>query len=214
MPEISLICFDLGGVLVRLVRDWQHALDLTFSSSPQSRPPLPDPTSPSWTQHHAHALSFEIGSLTEPEFENAIQQCFPNLPLSTYWQIFDAWLLGLYPGLPSLLADLKHANLSTAVLSNTNARHWQILHSPEYAPLQQIDHLLASHLLQCRKPDPQAYHHVEKITHKLPHQILFFDDRPENIEAAHHAGWHTHLINPTQDGIPQIRSHLHSLHLL
>jgi HAD superfamily hydrolase (TIGR01509 family) len=204
MPQPSLICFDLGGVLVQLVSGWQQAAELAgvaWTADPAS-------LGPAWARHQDLAHALELGRLDEPSFEAAVKECFPGLDCSHYWRIFDAWLIRLYPTVPELLADLKRAGLTTAVLSNTNARHWRTLLAGDYAPLTQIDHLIASHLISARKPDLPAYRHVEQVTNTPPDRILFFDDKPENIQSAHAAGWQADLIDPTQDGPTQIRAHL------
>ncbi len=52
-----------------------------------------------------------------------------------------------------------------------------------------FDHLLFSHRLGHRKPDPAAFATVLKRLGALPDDILFVDDSPTNTAAARAAGW-------------------------
>jgi HAD superfamily hydrolase (TIGR01509 family) len=209
MPTPTLIVFDLGGVLVRLVRDWQHALELTGVPLPALGAPGPD-----WPRHHQLIEANETGSISDPDFQSEIRHCFPGFDCADYMKVFDAWIQGLYPGTPQLLADLKSAGYKTALLSNTNARHWKVLTTGQYAPLAKVDYPFASHLLRARKPNPEAYKSVERLTETPPDKILFFDDLQQNLDAARALDWQTDLIDRNQDGPPQIREHLRRRNLL
>jgi putative hydrolase of the HAD superfamily len=58
-----------------------------------------------------------------------------------------------------------------------------------------FDHLFLSHETGFYKPEPAAY---LRVIHELalePHQILFFDDRPENVTAACGAGMSARVVN-------------------
>jgi FMN phosphatase YigB (HAD superfamily) len=75
--------------------------------------------------------------------------------------------------------------------------------------MDRLTHHFASHLMQARKPDEAIYAQVEREVGLPPDQILFFDDLPENIEAAHRRGWNAQWIDPAvDDPIFQIRSTL------
>lgn len=197
--KVELVCFDLGGVLVRLVRGWEHAVEVAGVKLP-SREELAG----GWERHHEHAVALEVGMITEEEYEGRVRECFPGIDCAGYWRAFDAWLMGLYPGVGDLIADIKASGRKTGVLSNTNARHWRVV-TQEYTPIATIDHVLASHLIGCRKPEGEAYRHVERESGVAGGGILFFDDRAENVEAARVAGWQAELIDPTRDGVVQIR---------
>ncbi|MCK5817267.1 MAG: HAD-IA family hydrolase, partial [Candidatus Marinimicrobia bacterium] len=41
---------------------------------------------------------------------------------------------------------------------------------------------------------PRSYARMEELFNLNPAETLFVDDRPENIEGAKNAGWHSELI--------------------
>jgi len=126
--------------------------------------------------------------------------------------IIDHWLLGLYDGVDTLLADLRARGITTACLSNTNEQHWHLMMSrPAFAALRQLDHLHASHLARARKPDAGIYEHLEQHTRATGPAVVFFDDLQANIEAAATRGWRATLIEPNIDPIEQIRRRLGNL---
>jgi len=75
----------------------------------------------------------------------------------------------------------------------------------EFVPLGRLRHRFASHRLGARKPDPRVYEHVERATGVNARGIVFFDDMPENIDAARARGWRGHRVDPADPPAPQIR---------
>lgn len=84
------------------------------------------------------------------------------------------------------------SNFSIGCLSNTNSIHWNAL-LRDYEMMHLFEHRFASQQLGCAKPNPAIYRRVEKLLNVSPRQILFFDDRAENIESAQMLGWHARL---------------------
>ena len=58
---------------------------------------------------------------------------------------------------------------------------------------QLVDGEFASCTVGVRKPDAAYFELVQKRLGLLPHQIMFWDDAPGNVEAALVAGWAAHL---------------------
>lgn len=59
--------------------------------------------------------------------------------------------------------------------------------------LNMFDYIWLSFELECRKPDAIIYEKVEKDIEYDKSNILFIDDKKENIEAASECGWNTCL---------------------
>jgi HAD superfamily hydrolase (TIGR01509 family) len=126
-------------------------------------------------------------------------------------RIHDAYLLGPFPGVTELIDELNTAGLKTACLSNTNAGHWTLMSTSggaNFLPLDRLSYQFASHLIGCCKPDERIYRHVEEQTGFRGSQIMFFDDRAENVEAARKRGWRGHVIEIDGEPIAQVRRHL------
>ena len=70
--------------------------------------------------------------------------------------------------------------------------------------INDLSHLMEkeyySHIIKMRKPNVEIYEFVLKENNLMPHETLFIDDSPINIEAAKKAGLKTYL-NKTNDSI-------------
>jgi putative hydrolase of the HAD superfamily len=53
-----------------------------------------------------------------------------------------------------------------------------------------LDPILYSHEIGLRKPEPAIYRHACEALGVQPEEIVFVDDRPENVQAAREAGMH------------------------
>ena len=93
----------------------------------------------------------------------------------------------LNPPMIDWVQRLQRAGIRTGILSNMpdameaglRARHpW----------IESFDHHTWSHSLKLAKPEPEIYHHAAEGLATPPANILFIDDKPENIEAALLAG--------------------------
>jgi HAD superfamily hydrolase (TIGR01509 family) len=201
---IQLVCFDIGGVLVKIVDSWQHAC---------SRLGLPDdprlhlPAAQKRLVQSSHA--FETGHLAGDQFCTDIAR-ESGYSCVQARSVIEAWLIEMYPGVAEMIDRIHAAGVRTALLSNTNPVHWKDLLDPEgaYAPLSRVQHRFASHLIRSRKPEPAAYEHVERATGVEARRILFFDDLESNINAAMFQLWNAVLINPKLDTVQQIERHL------
>lgn len=203
----SVVCFDLGGVLVRICRTWAEAVatagldargphDMAEEAHVRCRRTLID-------QHGT-------GALTNDAYYSAMSRAFDGAYSPAEMErIHHAWTLDLYPGVTELVAELNQLeHVVTACLSNTNDAHWLRLVSDEYAPIATLRHQLASHQLRAAKPDPRIYEQALAIFGVEPAQVLFFDDLKENVEAARRAGWQAEELDPLGDTVTQMRGHL------
>lgn len=91
--------------------------------------------------------------------------------------------------LPSLQRKVK-----IGCLSNTNSIHWDKL-LQSYSFMQNFDRRFASQILGCAKPGREIYEKTAGLLGANPRQILFFDDKLENVESAQRLGWHARLYS-------------------
>lgn len=204
-PPIQAVCFDLGNVLVAIASDWKHACQI--ANIPILESAFTQPATR--RQLTAASNAFETGHASFEDFTQTLCSLSDYTPTQVT-HVIDAWLINLYPGVDELIDTLLSANIKTAVLSNTNPRHWPALTNPAgpFAPILKLANLLPSHLIGARKPDPAAYHAIENILDIPPASILFFDDLQTNINAATHQSWQTCHINSKTNAVSQISSHL------
>lgn len=201
---IQLVCFDLGGVLIRLCDGWEHACQRAGIRS----------VTPINEAAHTRLIELveqeEVGALPGGAFFERAAPLLGQTPEEAL-AMSDAWLCGAFPGVGSLIDTARRAGLLTACLSNTNDNHWRAMSDPGHPnglPLDRLDYRFASHLVRDRKPNPSIYQHVERETGLAPEVILFFDDSLENVGAAKARGWHACQVTDPDDPAGQMTSHL------
>lgn len=199
MTDRPLVCFDLGGVLVRICRDW------TEGCAAAGVPVRPfDADEAHHARRHDLVMRLQRGELDGPDFHEAMSDL-----LDRVWspdeiaRIDAAWLLGEYEGTAAFIHDLHAQGFETACLSNTSHDHWGPLRG--YANVGALRHQHASHLLGLVKPDEAIYRRFEDLVGRPSHEIVFFDDLPENVAAAQARGWRAVRIDHAGDTAAQMR---------
>jgi HAD superfamily hydrolase (TIGR01509 family) len=151
------------------------------------------------------AAAFDTGRIDDLTFAREVSRLFPEYTPELVLKVLDVWLAGVYPGAEQLVDDIHAAGVRTACLSNTNPRHWSLMTTHrDYAVVNKLHHRFASHLLGCVKPAGEAYERVERAVALPPTSIVFFDDRPENVQAAQSRGWRAFLIDQFSDTARQM----------
>jgi len=211
---VKLVCFDLGGVLVRICGSWDEACRAA-ALAVRDGPPPPKVEE---TRRALDAL-LEVGRISFDEWATGVSRAFDG----TYSpeeakRAHQAITRREYEGAPALVDELHEAGMATACLSNTNHPHWvRLVHHdgaaslagvPEYPSVARLERHFASHLLGLAKPDASIYARFENGVGLRGQDILFFDDRVENVDAARHRHWHAQRIDPKGDPIAEIRRHL------
>lgn len=202
---IDVVCFDWGGVILRICRSWPEACaraGLPF------HPVMDDPQRREARRELSEA--YQLGRLGCDAFFEALAGttagCYSPAEVR---RVHDAWLIEEYPGIGGVLSGLRRAGVVTGLLSNTNARHW-IRQQPgdhgqrDFGAVLHLTHRHASHLMGLAKPSPDIYRRFEAEVGARPGSVLFFDDLQENIDAARSAGWKAERIDPDGDTAAQI----------
>jgi len=206
---IRLVCFDLGGVLVRICRGWPEACDRAGVANR-----LADDEA-TWHRVHLALSDYEVGRIDSSEMTRRLAAVTDGSTPADIERIITAWLVGLYDGVGELIASIHDAGLPTACLSNTNDWHWRMMDREDrFAPLRTLRHRYASHLVRSRKPEPGIYQHVETELRLPGESIVFFDDLPANIDAATRRGWQGVVVDHDADTVKQMRGHLRSIGVL
>ncbi|GLY26793.1 HAD family phosphatase [Kineosporia sp. NBRC 101731] len=106
--------------------------------------------------------------------------------------LFDAqrWSR-LAPGRTELLTALQTGGVTTALLSNAPSSMARVVKAADWSA--GFDHQIFSCDLGLIKPDAKIYQAVEDALGRPGEQLVFFDDRPPNIDAARERGWQAHL---------------------
>jgi len=203
-----LICFDLGGVLIRICRDWSQGC-AAAGIDPRIHHPRPG------HDDRARALiaRYQRGEVECPAFQRELSELFDGVwTPEEVARIDRAWILGAYEGTAGLIDDLQAAGHRTACLSNTSHSHWDML--LEDAAVAALDVHHASHLLRLHKPDRRIYEALEADVDLPGSEIVFFDDLQPNVDAAIECGWDAIRIDHETETVPQIRAALRARGLL
>jgi len=185
---IRNIIFDFGNVLFDLdlgafEREMKNLLGEKF-----------DATKARLLQERVFEL-YETGGLDTEEFVEKLAQASGLAPE----QVLDAWN-AIFIGMPRHRFDLLlrlRQHYQVFLLSNINALHERWIADymlREYGladyESQHFDGVYFSHLIRLRKPTREAFEYVLADAELVPEQTVFFDDLPENVEAARQLGIH------------------------
>jgi 2-haloacid dehalogenase len=205
LPAVRCVVFDLGGVLVRIVRSWAEACEAA------GLPVRTDGDDPARVLARRPLVEdYDTGRIGRDDFFRGVAAaCGHAYDVGEIARIHAAWLLGEYPRVGEVLDAVHAAGAATAVLSNTNEAHWETMLPPDgtrgrFPSLRRVRHPLASHLLGARKPQPRAYAAVEAACGATGAEVLFFDDLPENVAAARARGWRSEVVDPLGDPARQM----------
>jgi FMN phosphatase YigB (HAD superfamily) len=104
------------------------------------------------------------------------------------------------PGVFAVVEQLKAAGLICCVLSNTIALHWdKLMAADDYPSLKNFDHVFASHLIECAKPEEASFSFVANALNLRMSECLLIDDTQLNVDKAKMAGWTGLLFKDTED---------------
>lgn len=196
MPAPTAVVFDLFGVIA-------SALNPTGRAEIQAAGGVPaDRAEEFWRAYWEFRPSYDRGQFAGPDFWSsvggAIGTTFPRDRIAALiaadcgsWRVVDPKILDLLDG-------LARAGVTLGLLSNI---------PPELA-----DEFLRRHAwlgrfdvlgLSCRiglvKPEPAAFDWCIRALGVEPAEILFVDDREENIRAARACGMRAHLFTDAAD---------------
>lgn len=175
------VVFDLGGVLVHV--DSAKALRELRVHCTAGAGYTPDVAG---MQNLVQAL--ERGELGTNAFYEAVCR---HEALSVGVERFcDAYcdIFSPIEGMIAAHAALRRAGVATYLFSNTSALHFERIRSRN-AFMAGFGAYFLSYELGCMKPEARAYAAVENATGHRGEELVFIDDRPENVEGAALRGW-------------------------
>jgi glucose-1-phosphatase len=179
------IVFDLGKVLVDF--DWSIAAKKIAARS--AAPP---------EQFHKFLATspllwqYECGQLSRAKFFEAIRAATGFQGSVAEFNGYFAEIFTEIAPMIALHAELRQRGFKTFILSNTN--DLAIEHVRRDFPFfKHFDGYIFSYEVGAMKPDAKIYEAVEKLTGKRGADLIYIDDRAENIEAAVKRGWRTIL---------------------
>ncbi len=196
--RVRLVCFDLGGVIIRICQTWVERC--AAAGLDVRNPELWDEIEP---VRDALMVQYQTGRIEGRHFAQRLSEALCGLySPAEIMAIHDAWLIDEYEGVDAIVDRLHQAGLDTAALTNTTPEHWVRMH--QFPTVGRLRHRLASHELGLHKPDPAIYLRLERQLGYAGREILFFDDTEENVQAAQAVGWRAERIDPAGDTARQM----------
>ena len=197
MPTPRAIIFDLGKVLV----DFDYSIAARKIAARCEKPPA---DIRNFIDHSPLLFRYETGLLNREQFYDEIcsQTGFCG-DLAEFASAFADIFVPI-PEMVEVHATLRAAGMPTYIFSNTN--DIAIAHIRKNFPFfGQFDGYILSYEHGAMKPDPKLYEVVERQCGFRESQILYLDDRPENIETGAARGWQVILQESPQRTIAQLQ---------
>jgi putative hydrolase of the HAD superfamily len=178
MNTIQAVLFDYGMVLSAAPDPaaWARMLSLTNLSEEQLH-----------RGYWAHRHAYDRGDLTAESFWN--RAAAPTHAILTPDQLtaliaadVDYWST-LNPPMLAWARSLQQTRIPTGILSNMPGPMETGLRA-RYPWIDEFAHNTWSHAVNLAKPEPAIYLHAAEGLRTPPANILFLDDRLENIETA------------------------------
>jgi FMN phosphatase YigB (HAD superfamily) len=186
--SIKLLCFDLGGVLVRLKSGvGAELLDLC---PPHRRGDLAALIRDDFVHPQNEFSLNERYQLGHHSTEDYIGQLLPvfegTLAEALLREKALSVIAGEYEAVSALLPKLRN-RYRLGCYSNTHDLHWEHMHS-RFSWFEHFEFKLASHLTGIAKPHPDSFLTISRIAGVAPSECLFIDDRKVNVEGANAVG--------------------------
>jgi len=180
-----VVVFDLGKVLV----DFDYTPATRKIAARSAKPP---------EDLHSHVggspllIQYETGLVTRQEFFNELRKTTGFRGDLDEFGAFFADIFTPITAMIELHAELRRRGIPTYIFSNTN--DLAIEHIRRNFPFfQNFDGYIFSYEVGAMKPDAKIYSALEAMTGRRGAEILYLDDRPENIAVGAARGWRTIL---------------------
>jgi HAD superfamily hydrolase (TIGR01509 family) len=176
-----VIIFDLGKVLV----DFDYSIAARKIAARSDRAPA---------DLHAFLgsspllVEYESGRLTRQSIYEAIRDAIGFRGDAAEFGNYFAEIFSEMPGTIALHAELRRRGFQTYIFSNTN--DLAIEHVRRDFPFfKHFDGYIFSYEVGALKPQPEIYAAMEKMCGRTGADLVYLDDRAENIAAGAARGW-------------------------
>ena len=181
MKDPTIIAFDLGKVLV----DFDYTFAARKIASHSSKAPR---DLHAFLGNSPILVEYESGRLTRRQFYDAICRAIGFRGNLAEFGSFFADIFTEMPPMTALHAELRQRGFKTYIFSNTN--DLAIEHVRRNFPFfANFDGYVFSYEVGAMKPQPEIYAAMEKMSGKRGADLIYLDDRPENVESGAARGW-------------------------
>ncbi|OUT61985.1 Alpha-D-glucose-1-phosphate phosphatase YihX [Stieleria bergensis] len=215
MANIEFVYFDLGNVLVRFdpALACRNLATLFAVSEQRAEQAL---------YGSGLQTAYEHGELCDQEFAQQLcsdlcsdfisaQQTAPGRSTIAQQDVLDAISEMFTPieSMAGVVEDVRERLGRVGLLSNTCFAHWDWIRRQNWA-VSKLDFEVT--LLSCEvasmKPDAEIYRLAQQACGLAGEQILFLDDKAENVAAARNQGWHAECCFGGQQAMDALAKYL------
>lgn len=186
---IKAVIFDIGNVLI----EWQPERFYDAEIGVEQRKAM-------FAEVDLHGMNEEV-DLGHPFTETIYSwaEKYPKwAPEIRMWH--DRWIELAQPVIGHsvhLMKALQAKGVPVFSLTNFGIQSYDYA-ATHYPFLRDFDRDFISGHMKVTKPSPRIYEMVEEGSGLSGSDLIFADDRPDNIAAAQARGWHTHLFEGPQ----------------
>jgi HAD superfamily hydrolase (TIGR01509 family) len=179
-PE-KIVAFDLGKVLV----DFDYSI-AAGKIAAQSRKPLAEIKV--LIEQSRFVIDYETGRMTRREFYERMREATGFRGTLGEFGEFFADIFTEIPPMVELHAEVRRRGIPTYIFSNTNDLAIEHVRRsfPFYA---NFDGYIYSYEVGAMKPDGKIYEALEKLAGRRGADVVYLDDRLENVAGGAARGW-------------------------
>lgn len=188
------VIFDIGGVLVSRAG---HAYSIADHLRKKGLGPISDDRLNE--AYWSHRDRYDLGCTNEDYWTAVLQagDVTPTPQLCDELALLDGQLSAqLSDDTAQLLTQLKDAGVGLGILSNAPIAMRDAVHDSSWFS-RFFEFGVFSCDIKVAKPEAKSYEYATQLAHDSAQDssisIVFFDDRPTNVEAAAQAGWEAHV---------------------
>jgi putative hydrolase of the HAD superfamily len=189
---MTWVLFDYGGVICGP----QPEADVALLAR-AARCPVPDFRDSYWE----HRLDYDRGELDGTTYWQkvgaGVGRSYSTPEIAELIRLDAESWLHLQPGTVALIEDLAATGYRLALLSNAPAEVAEVVAAQPLAA--SFEHCAFSCFLRTVKPEPECFQAVLALLDASPADVVFLDDRPENVAGAEAVGIRAvHFTTPSQ----------------
>jgi HAD superfamily hydrolase (TIGR01509 family) len=181
VKDSPVFIFDLGKVLI----DFDYSIAAKKIAARSHQPPADLHT---FLSSSPFLIQYESGQITRQGFYDAVREAIGcQADLNEFGGYF-ADIFSEMPGTIALQKELRQRGFKTFIFSNTNdlaVEHVRL----NFPFFNDFDGYIFSYEVGGMKPHPEIYAAMEAMTGKRGADLIYLDDRRENIEAGVARGW-------------------------
>ena len=181
MPTPPIVVFDLGKVLV----DFDYSIAARRIAARSS---MPIEEINGYIGNSDITVKYELGLVTRREFFERARQV---IGFGGTFEEFGEFFADIFTEIPPMIAlhtELRRRGVPTYIFSNTN--DLAVEHIRRNFPFfKNFDGYIYSYEIGAMKPDARIYEALERLAGRRGAEIVYLDDRPENVAGGAARGW-------------------------